>query len=84
MNTDRVRMAVQLMADRAETGKPPYSIEQLEKLLDRCEKIRDRRHAQKRHGALKNARTAPLDHSKDHSVHGIYGDPTARKVLSRM
>ena len=84
MNNDRARIAVQLAADRAESGKPPYSLEQLEKLLDRCEKIRDRRHAQKRHGALKGARERPLDHDSEHRAHGVHSDPTARRVLNRI
>lgn len=84
MNNDRARMAVQLTADRAESGKPPYSLEQLEKLLDRCEKIRDRRHAQKRYGTLKSVREKPMDYDSEHRAHGVHSDPTARRVLNRI
>lgn len=80
----RAEMAVQLMANRAQSGKPPYTLEKLEKLLDRCERIKDRRHVQRRHGALKNAREKPVDYDSEHRAHGVYTDPTARKVLQQM
>lgn len=74
----------QLAAERAKSGQPPYSLKELERLVARCEKIKDRRHAQKRHGALKSVRERPIDHDSEHRAHGVHSDPTARRVLNRI